>query len=251
MDDTPRPLTEHLDELRRRLFWIVGAWAACALGTAYWVKQVFVLLTGPAVDALQERDYTLIAIAPPELFFAYVKSAILAGFLISLPVTLYQLWAFVSPGLYSKEKRFALPFVIAATLLFFAGAGFGYFVAFPYVFQYLLSLESELIRTSWTVQTVFAFISRLYIAFGVAFELPIVIFFLSLAGITTPDALARGRKYAIVIMFVAGAILTPPDVVSQVLLAVPLMLLYESGILISRLVVRRRRSSAVEAAESQ
>jgi sec-independent protein translocase protein TatC len=249
MDDTPRPLTEHLDELRRRLFWIVGAWGFCALATAYWVKDVFVLLTWPAVDALQERDYTLIAIAPPELFFAYVKSALLAGFLISLPVTLYQLWAFVSPGLYSNEKRFALPFVVTATALFFVGAGFGYFVAFPYVFEYLLSLESELIRTSWTVQTVFAFISRLYIAFGVAFELPIVIFFLSLAGITTPDALARGRKYAIVVMFAAGAILTPPDVVSQIMLAVPLMVLYESGILISRIVVRRR-AAAAEATES-
>ncbi len=133
-----------------------------------------------------------------------------------------------------------MPFVVSATVLFFAGALFGYFVAFPFVFEYFLSLESEIIKTSWSVTTVFSFMGRLYIAFGIAFELPVAIFFLTLAGITTPSALSKGRPYAIVCMFVAGAILTPPDVVSQVMLAGPLILLYESGILISRLVIRRR-----------
>jgi sec-independent protein translocase protein TatC len=249
MDDTPRPLTEHLEELRRRLFWVLGTWAVFAGAVGWFVRDAFVILTRPAVAALAERGYTLIAIAPPELFFAYVKTALLSGFVLSLPMTLYQGWAFVAPGLYASEKRFALPFVVSTTGLFFAGAGFGYFAAFPFVFEYFLSLESEMIRTSWAVQTVFAFTARLYLAFGIAFQLPVVVFFLSLAGITSPEALARGRKYAIVVMFVAAAVLTPPDIVSQVVLAVPLIALYESGILVARL-VRRRRSRSLETAES-
>ena len=243
MDDTPRPLTEHLEELRRRLFWIFGTWALFAAIAGYWAKAVFVLLTRPAVQALDARGYSLIVISPPELFFTYVKTALLVGFIVSIPMTLYQAWAFVAPGLYRSERRFALPFAISTTLLFACGASFGYFAAFPFVFEYFLSLESEMIQTSWSVQMVFAFISRLYLAFGIAFQLPVVIFFLSAAGITTPEGLARSRKYAIVIMFAASAILTPPDVVSQIMLAVPLLLLYESGILISRIVSRRRARS--------
>lgn len=248
MDDTPRPLTDHLEELRRRLFWILGTWALCAGIAGLWVRDVFAILLRPAVLVMQERGHTLISLAPPELFFAYVKSALLAGFIVSIPMTLYQAWAFVAPGLYRTERRFAAPFVISTTTLFFAGALFGYFLAFPYVFEYLASLESDVVQTTWSVQMAFAFISRLYLAFGIAFQLPVAIFFLSFAGVVSPDALASGRKYAIVVMFVAGAILTPPDVVSQVMLAVPLILLYESGILVARLVGRRaaRSSEAVE-----
>ncbi len=239
MDDTPRPLTEHLDELRRRVFWVLGAWGVCAAVAGYYAKDVFELLTAPAVDAVRAEGHTLIAIAPPELFFTYVKSAILAGFVVSLPMTLYESWSFVAPGLYANERRLALPFVLATTLLFFAGCAFGHFIAFPFVFEYFLSLEADYVVTSWTMQNVFGFVSRLYMAFGIAFELPIAILFLSLAGIVTPRGLARGRPYAVVVMFVVAAVLTPPDVVSQILLAFPLLLLYESGIWISRVVARR------------
>lgn len=240
MDDKPRPLTEHLEELRTRLFWALGAWALCAGVAGYSAKDAFELLTYPAVRAATSKGHSLIAIAPPELFFTYVKSAILAGFIVSLPVTLYQGWAFVAPGLYESEKRLALPFVAATTALFLVGCLFGYFVAFPFVFEYFLSLEADYVVTSWTMQNVFGFVSRLYLAFGIAFELPVVILFLSLAGIVTPQMLARGRRYAIVIMFVVGAILTPPDVVSQILLALPLLALYESGVWIAWLIDRRR-----------
>jgi sec-independent protein translocase protein TatC len=243
MDDTPRPITEHLQELRRRLFWMLGAWGFCAALAGYWAKDVFEVLMAPAVDAVRERGHTLIAISPPELFFTYVKSAILAGFIASVPVTLYQVWSFIAPGLYPQERRFALPFVSATTLLFLGGCLFGYFVAFPFVFEYFLSLEADYVTTSWTTQNIFGFMSRLYIAFGVAFQLPVAMFFLSVAGIVTPAALARGRRYAFVGMFIVGAILTPPDVVSQILLAMPLMVLYESGIWISRLVLRRNEKA--------
>jgi len=250
MDDTPRPITEHLEELRKRLFWVLGAWSICALVAGYWARDVFELLMLPAVAAVREKGHTLIAVAPPELFFTYVKSAILAGFLVSIPVTLYQIWAFIGPGLYPRERHIAVPFVFSTTLLFFAGCGFGYFVAFPFVFEYFLGLEADYVVTSWTTQNIFAFMSRLYIAFGLAFQLPVAMFFLSLAGVVTPDTLASGRKYAVVCMFAASAILTPPDVVSQILLAVPLVILYESGIWVSRLVARRRAAEAASASES-
>ena len=244
MNDAPRPITEHLTELRRRLFWALGAWGMAAALAAYWAKDVFELLMGPAVSAVRERGHTLIAVAPPELFFTYVKSALLAGFIVSIPMTLYQIWAFVAPGLYPSERRFAAPFVIVTTGLFLAGCLFGYTVAFPFVFEYFLSLEADYVTTSWTTQNIFSFMARLYLAFGISFQLPVAMFFLSVAGVVSPERLARGRRYAFVIMFVASAILTPPDVVSQVLLAIPLIVLYESGIWVSRLVARRRASDS-------
>ncbi len=244
MDDAPRPITDHLGELRRRLFWVLGSWGICAAIAGSRAKDVFELLMYPAVAAVLERGHTLIAIAPPELFFTYVKSALLAGFIASIPMTLYQAWAFIGPGLYPSERRFAAPFVIVTTLLFAAGCLFGYWVAFPFVFEYFLSLEAEYVTTSWTTQNIFSFMARLYVAFGLSFQLPVAMFFLSAAGIVTPQALARGRRYAFVAMFVAAAVLTPPDVVSQVLLAVPLIALYESGIWVSRLAARRRQDRA-------
>ncbi|TDJ03147.1 MAG: twin-arginine translocase subunit TatC [Deltaproteobacteria bacterium] len=248
MDDTPRPLIDHLHELRRRLFWILGTWAIFAGIAGYWVKDVFELLMGPAIGPVRAHGHKLIVIAPPELFFTYVKSALLAGFVVSIPMTLYQIWTFVSPGLYKNERRFAMPFVLATSMLFFSGCAFGYFVAFPNVFEYFLSLEADYVTTSWTTNTLFSFMSRLYLAFGISFQLPVVMFFLALAGITRPEALARGRKYAVVVMFAASAVLTPPDIVSQVMLALPLCVLYESGIWISRVVVRRQSESATPSA---
>lgn len=247
MDDSPRPITDHLGELRRRLFWVLGSWGVCAALAGSRAKDVFELLMHPAVAAVRERGHTLIVIAPPELFFTYVKSAVLAGFIVSIPMTLYQAWAFIGPGLYPSERRFAAPFVIVTTLLFAAGCLFGYWIAFPFVFEYFLSLEAEYVTTSWTMQNIFSFMARLYVAFGLSFQLPVAMFFLSAAGIVTPQVLARGRRYAFVAMFVAAAILTPPDVVSQVLLAVPLIALYESGIWVSRLAARRRGNAAAGA----
>lgn len=243
MDDTPRPLTTHLEELRSRLFWMLGTWAVCAAAAGYRVKDVFELIVKPAVAPVVAKGQHLIAIAPPELFFTYVKSALLAGFIVSIPMTLYQSWAFIAPGLYSKERRFVLPFVLSSTVLFLAGCSFGYFIAFPFIFEYFLSLEADYIETSWTTHTVFSFMSRLYLSFGLAFQLPILMFFLALSGLVHPSRMARGRKYAVVSMFAASAVLTPPDIVSQVMLAIPLCLLYEAGIWISRVFLRRRHDS--------
>lgn len=240
MDDTPKPVVEHLDELRKRLFWVVGTWTLFAGLAALVVRDVFEILMGPAIDAVRAHGHTLIAIAPSELFMTYVKTALLAGFLGTMPMLLYQGWSFVAPGLYPNERRFALPFVTSATLLFAAGCAFGYFAAFPQVFQWFLGLEADYVTTAWTTQTVFAFMARLYLAFGLAFELPVVLVLLAIAGVVTPATLARWRKYAILVIFVVAAILTPPDAVSQIMLALPLCLLYESSIWIAYLIVGRR-----------
>ncbi len=248
MDDQPRPLTEHLAELRRRLFWVVGVWLAAAAAAGFFAREVFELQMLPAIAAEREKGHTLLAIAPAELFFTYVKSAFLAGFMVALPVALYHAWAFVSPGLYARERRYALPFVLSATLLFGLGCAFGYTVAFPTIFEWFLSLEGDYVQTAWTTQAVFSFVSRLYLVFGTGFELPIVIVFLALAGIVSPAALARSRRYAVLAMFVVAAILTPADPASQIMLAVPLCVLYEVGIWTARLVTRRRETRTAPAA---
>jgi sec-independent protein translocase protein TatC len=245
MDDTPKPVVEHLAELRKRLFWIVGTWAALSALASFRVKDVFEFLMGPAVHAVVAHGRTLIAIAPSELFMTYIKTALLAGFLGSMPVILYQGWRFVAPGLYPSERRFALPFVLISTLLFAAGCAFGYLAAFPQMFQWFLGLESDYVQTAWTTQTVFGFMAQMYLAFGLAFELPIVLVLLAVAGVVSPVTLASWRKYAILVMFIVAAILTPsPDAVSQIMLALPLCLLYESSIWISRLLLGRREAAA-------
>ncbi len=239
-EDVPLPITEHLTELRRRLMWVLGAWAGCFLVAFTYKERVFEILMGPAVEAVVGAGRNLTVIAPAELFMSYLKASLLAGFLISVPMTLYQIWAFISPGLYANEKRMAVPFVVVTTLLFLAGNLFGYFIAFPFVFDFFIQLESNYVETQWTTQAVFSFMSRLYLAFGTSFELPIVMFFLAIAGIVSPEQMARARPYAVVGMFVAGALLTPPDVISQIAMAAPLIVLYELGLIASRISLRRR-----------
>jgi sec-independent protein translocase protein TatC len=246
MIDLPKPLTEHLDELRKRLFWILGTWAGFSALAYGFAPQAFEILMHPAVAAVTASGSKLVALKPAELFMSYVKAALLAGFLVALPMTLYQLWAFVSPGLYPGEKRLALPFVISTTLLFFLGNLFGYSVAFPAMFEYFISLEAPYVETQWSTESVFSFMAHMYLAFGLAFQLPIAMFFLASARIVTVEQMANARRYAVVAMFVIGAVLTPPDVVSQIMLAVPLMILYEAGMLAARIAARRTASDSAE-----
>jgi len=239
MSDEPRPILEHLGELRRRLFWLIGAWALASFAASFWPKELFEILMAPAIDAVRASGHTLIAVAPSELFMTYLKTILLTGFVVSMPVTLWQLWAFVAPGLYANERRLALPFVISTSSLFVIGCAFSYFFALPLIFGYFVSLEADYVHTSWTTQAVFSSVSSMYLAFGLSFELPIVIVALALAGVVTPQQLAANRKYAILVAFIAGAILTPPDATSQIMLSVPLCLLFELSIWVSRLLVRK------------
>ncbi len=243
------PLTSHLAELRARIFKALLAWGLGTAAAWNWREEIFAALLRPALHALGE-DGALQAIAPTEIFFTYLKCALLAGFTLSLPVFFWQLWAFVAPGLYASEKRVALPFVLASTLLFASGGAFGYFIVFPVIFDFLASFESALVQSAWTMREVFALTTRLLLAFGAGFELPVVVFFLAVGGVVTPRRLLSGTRYAIPAAFVLSALLTPPDPLSQVMLAAPLVLLYVAGVGVAMLVVRRREQGAGEENEA-
>jgi sec-independent protein translocase protein TatC len=229
VDDAALPITEHLAELRSRLGWIVGA---LAIGTALSFNQaerIFGFLVDPVIAALPEGT-KLQAIKPTEIFFTYLKCALLAGFLMTLPVFFFHVWRFVAPGLYPNERRAVIPFVLCSTLLFGGGAIFGYLAVFPVVFGFFTSFDSSFAESAWTMQEVFSLTTRLFLAFGVAFELPIVVFFLAVTGILSARQLLAGTPYAVLLMFVVGAVLTPPDFVSQILLALPMIVLYLLGV---------------------
>ena len=230
MDETRLPLTDHLAELRSRLFKCVLAWVIGSAAAWSFSEEIFGLLLRPAVAALGGGEQPLQAIAPTEIFFTYLKCALLAGFVLSLPVLFWQGWAFIAPGLYPNEKNAAVPFVCASTLLFTGGAVFGFTTVFPLMFQFLSGFDSEFVRSAWTMREVFALTTRLFLAFGVAFELPVLVFFLAVAGIVDAPTLFRGTPYAVLGVFVAAAVLTPPDWVSQVFLAVPMVGLYLLGV---------------------
>lgn len=246
MEDTPLPLTAHLTELRSRIFKILLGWATGFAVCWGFAEPLFNWLLAPALEALGPDGGRLQAIAPTEIFFTYLKCALLAGFVLSLPVFFWQLWAFIAPGLYPAEKKAAIPFVLVSTVLFATGAGFGYEVVFPLIFRFFADFSADFVESAWTMREVFALTTRLILAFGTGFELPVVVFFLSVTGIVTPGQLLRGAKYAFLGAFVLGAVLTPPDVVSQILLAGPLMALYLVGVGVAWVVTPRRRASAEE-----
>jgi len=230
VDDTQLPLTDHLAELRSRIFKILISWGIGFAICWNFSELIFGWMLQPATEALGADGGTLQAIAPTEIFFTYLKSSLLAGFALALPVVFWQIWAFVSPGLYANEKKVAVPFVVISTVLFAAGASFGYFMVFPLVYKFFASFSSDFVQSAWTMREVFSLTTRLFIAFGVGFELPVVVFFLSMSGIVEPRQFLSGLKYAVLLAFVLAAILTPPDVVSQVLLAGPLVVLYLLGV---------------------
>jgi sec-independent protein translocase protein TatC len=243
VDDTRLPLTDHLAELRSRLFKMLAAWIVATGLVWTFSEQVFRFLMAPAVEALG-AERPLQAIAPGEIFFTYLKCALLFGFVISLPVVFWQAWKFVAPGLYPSEKNTVVPFVAASSVLFACGAAFGYVVVFPLMFQFFIGFDSDFVQSAWTMREVFGLTTRMFLAFGAAFELPVVVFFLSLAGIVDAPALLRGTPYAVLAIFIVAAILTPPDWVSQVLLAVPMVVLYLLGVGVSYLFGGSRRREA-------
>ncbi len=243
MDETRLPLTEHLAELRTRLIRILLAWLVGAALAWNQSEAIFRLLLEPAVAALGPGGGTLQAISPTEIFFTYLKCALLAGFVFALPVIFWQAWAFVAPGLYQSERNAIVPFVLISTLLFAGGAIFGYTLVFPLMFDFFTGFDSDFVQSAWTMREVFALTTRMFLAFGVAFELPVLVFFLALAGIVDAPALWRGTPYAILAIFVVAAILTPPDWISQILLGVPMVLLYLLGVGVAFLWSPRRRRS--------
>jgi sec-independent protein translocase protein TatC len=250
MDETRVPLVEHLAELRTRIIRVLIAWVVGTAAAWNFKEQIFRLLLAPAVHALGEGQ-PLQAIAPSEIFFSYMKCALLAGFIFALPVLFWQVWAFVAPGLYPNEKRAILPFVVVSSALFAGGAVFGYTQILPVMFAFFTSYDTDWVKSAWTMHEVFKLTTSMFLAFGVAFELPVFVFLLALAGIVDAPALWRGTPYAILVIFIVAAVLTPsPDWVSQCLLGVPMVFLYLIGVAAAYL-FGPRRAQAVETRASQ
>ena len=230
MDDEKKiPFTAHLEELRRRLivcFIAVGIGFVLSYG---FKEKLFQILTRPLISVMETGD-KLIFTGLPEAFFTYLKVAFLSGIILSTPIIFYQFWMFVAPGLYDKEKRLMVPIVFLSTLFFVGGSFFGYFIVFPYGFKFFLGFASEIIRPLPSMREYLSFASKLLLAFGVVFELPLVITFLAKLGMVSVSFLKKNRKYALLLFFVGAAILTPPDVVTQIMMALPLMVLYEISI---------------------
>jgi sec-independent protein translocase protein TatC len=224
------PFTTHLEELRDRLvrcFIAVGVGFVVSFG---FKEKLFQILVNPLVKVMKEGD-TLIYTGLPEAFFTYLKVSLLASIMISSPVLLYQFWMFVAPGLYDKEKRMMIPIVVLSTFFFVGGSLFGYFVVFPFGFKFFLGFATETIRPLPSMKEYLGFSAKLLLAFGLVFELPLVLTFLARLGVVSVDFLKKNRKYAMLLFFVGAAILTPPDVITQVMMALPLMVLYEISIL--------------------
>ena len=230
MDDAAIPVTEHLAELRRRVAWVVASWAFFAVASFSYAEEIFGFLLAPAIEVLGPAGSSLQSIAPAEIFFTYLKCALLAGFIFSLPVFFWQVWSFVAPGLYANEKKALIPFVLCSSALFGGGAVFGYSMVFPLVFEFFNSFSNEFVISAWTMREVFSLTTQLFLAFGIAFELPLFVFFLSLSRVVTARQLAKGTPYAVLVIFVFAAIMTPPDFVSQVFLALPMLALYLVGV---------------------
>jgi sec-independent protein translocase protein TatC len=247
VSDDPAPITEHLGELRKRIGWMLGAIAIGTVAAWGWKEEIFGFLLTPAVAALG-IDSKLQAIAPTEIFFTYLKCSALAGFVLSLPITFWQVWAFVAPGLYANEKKAVIPFVFFSTALFGGGAVFGYTQVFPLVFSFFNSFSNEFVVSAWTMKEVVTLTIRLFLAFGIAFELPLFVFFLSLTGIVSSKQLFSGTPYAVLAIFIAAAILTPPDVISQLFLAGPMVVLYLIGVAVAW-IFEPRKGREVEQAQ--
>ncbi|MBN2333800.1 MAG: twin-arginine translocase subunit TatC [Deltaproteobacteria bacterium] len=234
-------LTEHLEELRRRLIACFVAVGLAFCGTYYFAKDLFQLLMAPLL-AVMPPDQGLIFTGLPEAFFTYLKVALVAAFFIAAPVILYEIWKFVAPGLYSEEKKYILPFVFFSTVFFAGGAMFGYYVVFPFGFRFFVGFATDFIRPLPSVKEYFAFATRMLFAFGVVFELPVFSLFLARIGVINAAMLVRQRKYAFLGVFVISAILTPPDVLSQLMMAGPLMILYEISIIVARIFGKKEKA---------
>jgi sec-independent protein translocase protein TatC len=247
MDDTALPLTDHLQELRSRIGRILVAWLAATALAWFAREEIFLVLLEPATRALGPDGGKLVAISPAEIFFTYLKASLLVGFVLSVPVFFWQVWAFIAPGLYPAEKKFALPFVLVSSSLFALGAWFAHTFVFATVFEFFASFRSDFVQPSWTMAEVFSLTTQLILAFGVCFEMPVLVFFLAAAGIVEARQLLAWTKYAVLVCFIAAAILTPtPDMVTQTLLAVPLIVLYLLGVAVAWLFTRKREAPAEE-----
>ncbi|MDM8556545.1 twin-arginine translocase subunit TatC [Desulfococcaceae bacterium HSG7] len=238
-EDDKLPFTAHLEELRSRLitcFIAVGVGFVLSYG---FKEELFKILLMPLLSVMKSGE-ELIFTGLPEAFFTYLKVAFLSGLILSSPIIVYQFWMFVAPGLYNKERRTLIPIIILSSLFLIGGSLFGYYIVFPLGFKFFLGFSNETIHARLSIKEYLGLASKLLLAFGIVFELPIVITFLARLGIVSVDFLKKNRKYALLLFFIGAAMLTPPDVVTQIMMALPLMVLYEISIIGARIFGRKK-----------
>jgi len=238
------PLTAHLEEFRKRLIRILIGISIGFGACWYWRELLFKIITKPLSDVLPKSSY-MIYTGLPEAFFIYMKIALFGSLILTSPFTLYQIWRFVSPGLYKAEKKYVVPFVISSSILFIGGVLFGYYIALPPAFAFFVEFSSDFLKPMISFREYLSLILKFLLSFGLCFEMPVFIFFLAKVGIVNARMLSKQRRYAILIIFIAAAILTPsPDALSQIIMAIPLMFLYEISIFVARFAGRKRTVSA-------
>lgn len=238
-------LLSHLFELRDRVVRMLLAVLVIFLSLFYWANEIYSYLAAPLTQHLPEGS-TMIAIDVASPFLTPFKLVLMLAVFLAMPVILYQFWAFVAPGLYKNEKRLAGPLLVSSILLFYAGMAFAYYIVFPLVFGFFTSIGPEMVSIATDIGRYLDFVLALFFGFGLAFEVPIATIILVAIGFTTPDKLAEKRPYIIVSAFIFGMLLTPPDVISQVLLAIPIWVLFEAGVIASRVIFKDRLLEAAD-----
>ncbi len=243
-ENTELTLIEHLLELRRRLLWVLGVWLLCFIAMVPFAQKIYTFMAEPLLVNLPAGNHMIATevIAP---FFVPIKVTLMASFIITLPHSLYQIWAFVAPGLYRHEKRLIMPLLIASLLLFALGMTFAYYLVFPIIFKFLTGMTPAGVTMATDIDKYLSFVLGMFVAFGVTFEVPILVILLNRMGIVSVAQLKRARAYVVVGAFVVAAIVTPPDVLSQTLMALPLILLYEIGIVACRCLSNNKVNSVV------
>ena len=228
-----QPLISHLLELRTKLLRAIASVLIVFIAVVYWANDIYHYMAIPLMQSLPDTG-SMIATDVAAPFFAPFKLTLVLSFFIAVPYVLYQIWSFVAPGLYKHEKRLVVPLLFSSTLLFYLGIAFAYYVVFPVVFGFFTSVAPEGVQVATDISSYLSFILKLFFAFGLAFEIPVAVILLCWAGVTTPEDLRAKRPYIVVGAFVVGMLLTPPDVISQTMLAVPMLLLFEGGLLAAR-----------------
>ena len=236
-------LMSHLLELRDRLMKAVLALFLVFIPCAIYANELFTLIAQPLLDKLP-KGTSLIATSVVSPFMTPFKVAFYVGLFIAMPIVIYQIWAFVAPGLYRREKRFAVPLLVSSVILFYAGAIFAYYAVFPVMFSYLVGTAPAGVSYMPDMASYLDFVLTLFFAFGVAFEMPVAVVLLVLTGLVNVETLGKNRGYVIIGIFVVAAFLTPPDAISQTIMAAPMYLLYEGGLVMARVMQKMRRESA-------
>jgi sec-independent protein translocase protein TatC len=247
VEDT-QPLIAHLIELRKRLLNSIIAVLLIFLALVYFANDIYQLVSAPLIKQMPEGA-TMIATDVASPFFTPIKLTFMVSLILSAPVILYQVWAFVAPALYRHERRLVIPLLVSSSLLFYIGMAFAYFVVFPLAFGFLTHTAPVGVQVSTDIASYLDFVMALFMAFGVSFEVPVAIVLICWMGVTTPEELRKKRPYVLVGAFVVGMLLTPPDVFSQTLLAIPMYCLFEIGLFFSRFYVGKRRFRSGESDE--